>query len=364
MIDRENMNLDYKPTYPNQSKLNIGIVGAGEIVKYCHLPAYSAAGFNVVAICDKDLSKANALASQFSIPHVYDCTESLILRDDIHIIDIATPSQALPFLVELACKYKKHVLVQKPLALDLSTANEIATMVAEAGIKGAVNHQMRYSPAINAARDVLTKGLIGELNYAAFNVNVHQPWETWKFWHDIEFFTIYGHTIHYFDTLRYLLDKTPNFIYTQIAKGQNRDKVPGHLRDYSFLSFGDELIAQVDVNHDNKCTMDDWQAGFRLEGSLGVINGTNGALHNYPHGKEDTIAIYTTPNNQWHKPILEGRWFPDAFMGTMGELMFAIENKREARNSIKDGIDTIKMVSACVQSIKENRPVFLAELED
>lgn len=356
------MNLDYKPRYPAKAKYKIGIVGAGEIVKHCHLPAYQMAGFEVVAICDNDFAKAQALAKAFNIPHVYTSSTELISQDDIDIIDIAVPSQALPNVVEQACKYKKHVLCQKPLGLTIESARDMAQMVESAGVKGAVNHQMRYSPSINAAKSALSQSLIGEVNYLGINVNVKQPWETWTFWHDVKHFTIFGHTIHYFDTLRYLLGKTPEFIYTQVAKGVNRTQVPGNLRDYSFINFGGELIAQIDVNHDNKSPMDDWKAGFRIEGSHGVINGTNGALHNYPHGKEDTLEIYTEESKNWYRPELEGRWFPHAFMGTMGELMLAIEQDTLADNSIQDGVDTLRIALASVKSIEENRPVYLSEI--
>ena len=356
------MNLDYAPNYPERSPYNIGIVGAGDIVKFCHLPAYKKAGFKVTAICDKDINKAKSLASEFNIPNVCVDAKALIALDDVDIIDIAIPSQAVPSVVALACHYKKHVLCQKPLGLSIDSARQLADMVDEAGIIGAVNHQMRYSPAINAAKNALSQQLIGDINYAAFNVNVRQPWETWTFWHEIEYFTIFGHTIHYFDSLRYLLGRTPNFIYTQVANAAERDDVPGFLRDYSFIDFGGELKAQIDVNHDNKCNMDDWQAGFRLEGNKGAINGTNGALHNYPHGKEDAIEIFTTSDQQWHRPKLEGRWFPDAFMGTMGELMLAIQNKVAPDNSIRDGVDTIKIAIASIESIKQNRPIYLEEI--
>lgn len=352
----------YKPEYPKNSPLNIGIVGAGEIVKFCHLPAYKMANFNVVAIFDLDIKKARELAEEFNIPYVCKSSEELISMDSVHIIDIAIPSQAMPNIVEIAAKYKKHILCQKPLGLSVKSAQHISDVVESAGIKGAVNHQMRYSPSVNCAKNLLKKEIIGELNYAAFHVNVKQPWEQWTFWHDVPFFTIYGHTIHYFDTLRYLLNKTPEFIYTQMASGMNRDGVPGKLRDYSYLDFGGDLKVQVDVNHDNKCGMDDWAAGFRLEGSRGVIEGTNGALHNYPHGKEDTIRIYSTVNETWQRPLLEGRWFPDSFMGTMGELMNSIINNTEANNSVKDGVDTIRMVMACIESVKQNRPIYLNEI--
>lgn len=355
------MKLSYKPRYPKNTKLKIGIVGAGEIVKYSHLPAYKMANFEVTAIFDINKQKARALAEEFNIKYICKTAEELASLDCVDIIDIATPVEVTPIIVEYACKFGKHVLCQKPLATSLKQAILIEQMLKEANLKGAINHQMRYSPSVNAAKDALKKNVIGDISYLAFNINVHQPWENWKFWHNTPNFAIWGHTIHYFDTLRYLLERSPKFIYTQTSPGVNRN-LPGSIKNYSFLDFGANLKSQVDVNHDNKCSLDDWKAGFRIEGHKGIINGTNGALHNYPHGKKDEIEIFTIDDDQWHRPKLEGRWFPHAFMGTMGELMLSIDNNTEANNSIANGIDTIKMVEASIISINENRPVYLEEL--
>ncbi|MCL4318739.1 MAG: gfo/Idh/MocA family oxidoreductase, partial [Firmicutes bacterium] len=105
-------------------------------------------------------------------------------------------------------------------------------------------------------------------------------------------------------------------------------------------------------------------ATFRFEGTRGVIKGTNGALYNYPVGKEDTIAYLSKDiaGDTWISPRLEGRWFPHAFMGTMGELMRAIEEDREPENSVEDNLKTLQMVFAAKRSIEENRPVWLKEI--
>ncbi|MGR5143172.1 Gfo/Idh/MocA family protein [Photobacterium sp. DNB23_23_1] len=356
------MKMNYKPRYPIEAKQKIGIVGAGEIVKYCHLPAYRMANFEVTAISDLDHEKAKRLAEEFCIPNVCKTSAELAALDCVDIIDIATPAEVTPSIVELACIHSKHVLCQKPLALDVAQARLMDIMLKECNLKGAVNHQMRYSPSVNAARDLIQRGELGELSHLSIDVNVRQPWEEWTFWHNTPNYNMWGHTIHYFDTLRYLLDKTPTFIYTQATSGFERGIGEDHIKDYSFLDFGNRLKAQVDVNHDNRYPMEDWKAGFRVEGSKGVINATNGALHNYPHGKEDEIAFLNCEEKIWHKPKLEGRWFPHAFMGTMGELMLAIDKDTQANNSIEDGIDTIRMVEAAVKSINENRPVYLEEI--
>lgn len=65
----------------------------------------------------------------------------------------------------------------------------------------------------------------------------------------------------------------------------------------------------------------------------------------------------------WFTPKLEGKWFPHAFMGTMGELMAAIEEGREAENSVQDNLWTMRMLFAAYRSMEENRPVRLEDIQ-
>ncbi|UUZ96445.1 hypothetical protein LJK87_20360 [Paenibacillus sp. P25] len=110
---------------------------------------------------------------------------------------------------------------------------------------------------------------------------------------------------------------------------------------------------------------EDWYATFRFEGTEGAIRGTNGALYNYPAGREDTIGFYSRhlEPDCLYVPHLEGRWFPHAFMGTMGELIRAVEEGREPENSMADNLVTLQTVFATYRSMAENRPVALEEIK-
>jgi len=70
--------LDYKPKLPTRLDHGIGIVGAGGIVNYAHLPAYKKAGFKVVGVTDRDQEKAERTAKEHSIPRVFPSVEELL----------------------------------------------------------------------------------------------------------------------------------------------------------------------------------------------------------------------------------------------------------------------------------------------
>jgi predicted dehydrogenase len=357
------LELDYKTELPKDKSIGIGIVGAGGIVQACHLPAYQMAGLNVIGIYDADQVKASKVADDFNINHVFQSLEQLVEHPDIQIVDIAIPAKFQPEVVELVVSKGKHVLCQKPLGESFQEAKRIVDAVEAAGVRGAINQQMRWAPSIRASHNLIERGLLGQLTQATIQVNVLTEWEQWPWITEIDRLEVMYHSIHYMDSIRFLAG-TPEYIYAdgarfpgQISKGETRTLI--------HMKFPGETRGLIHDNHNNWSGEDDWYATLRLEGTDGIIKGTNGALYNYPVGREDTLTFLSKKINPsyWFTPKLEGKWFPDAFMGTMGELMRAIEENREPENSVQDNLLTIRMLFAAYRSMEENRPVWLEEIE-
>lgn len=361
------MNLDweYKPPLPRNREMGIGFVGAGEIVRGCHLPAYRMAGFRVIGIYDRDRAKAEALAREFDIGTVFDSVEQLASHPDVEIADIAVPAQYQVEIVRQLAPYRLHLLCQKPLAEDYAAASEIEALCREAGVKAAVNQQMRWAPGIQASRKAVKQGWIGEPYQGAIQVHVTTPWELWGWLAQTERLEIMYHSIHYLDAIRYVLGKPPKSVFADGSRFPGAVSVRGETRTTIQLLYEDEMRGLVYDNHTNVAEPGDWFATFRFDGTEGVVKGTNGTMYNYPVGQADTVALYSKrlQPHGWYEPELEGRWYPHAFIGSMGELMRAIEEDREPENSVKDNLFTMKTVFAAYRSMELGRAVLLDEIK-
>jgi predicted dehydrogenase len=357
------LGLDYKPKLPKNKTRGIGIVGAGEIVSEAHLPAYEIAGFNVVGIYNRTKSKAEAVAERFRIPKIYDSIEELVSDPEVEIVDIALTPDLQPEIVRLAAAAGKHVLCQKPLAENYVDAKSIVEMCRQAGVIGAINQQMRWAPGIRASHSIINQGWLGELTQATIQVNVNTDFAKWPFLQHTDKLEVKNHSIHYMDAIRFLFG-TPEYIYADGAKYPGQ-QVKGETRTMLHMKFPGEVRGLIQDNHNNWANEEDWYATYRFEGTRGIIKGTNGALYNYPVGRADTISFITKEidSQSWFHPELEGKWFPHAFMGTMGELMRAIEENREPENSVLDNLVTFQMLAAAYRSMEENRPVRLDEIQ-
>src|SRR5256886_13307612 len=92
---------------PRRLDWRVGCLGAGFIMRDCHLVAYRQAGFAPVAIASRDVATAKAVAAQHQLK-VHATYQDLLADPEIEIIDVAVPPDAQPELIRAACRHK-HV---------------------------------------------------------------------------------------------------------------------------------------------------------------------------------------------------------------------------------------------------------------
>lgn len=334
--------------------LGIGIVGAGGIVQYGHLPAYQAAGLNVVAITDIDLDKARDVAARFGIPAVVASTEELVRTAGVDIVDVAVPPWEQPTVVAVAVEARRHLLCQKPFALDLDAARAMVAGAEAAGVRLAVNQQMRWEPAIAAARSLVRQGAVGQVSNSEIRVSVATPWHLWPWLAAAPRLEIMYHSIHYEDSLRSILGE-PAWVTSALGRSPGQGGVLGETRSTTILEYPDGSQALVAVDHDDEhgtpC------AELRIRGTEGAIEGTIGLLYDYPDGRVDTLELRRKGEAPRRFDFENVRWIPDAFLGPMSDLMDAIATGREPITSGRDNLRTLAVADAIYRSAEERRTI-------
>ena len=346
--------LDYQPKMPVSLNHGIGIVGAGGIVNYAHLPAYKKAGFKVIGILDKNKEQAARTAREHAVPKVYSSLEELLRDPQIGIVDIAVyPNQQIE-IVQQAASAGKHMLCQKPFADDYARALRSVEIANDAGVKIAVNQQMRWDAGIRCARLLIDDGWLGIPTHATIQVHCKTDWSLWPWIYHGRQLEIMFHSIHYIDSLRYLLGE-PEHVFTSGTRAPG-EQTAAETKTISIWEYSSGLQVLIDACHST--WQDDSYAIFRLEGTEGLIKGTIGLMYNYPKGRPDTLEFMSKRHNQtWFSPTLNDLWIPDAFVGPMASLMCAIENNCEPETSGRDNLRTLQIVFAEYRSMAEKRAV-------
>jgi predicted dehydrogenase len=346
------MQIPYKPQLP-KTKQPIVIIGASGIVKDAHLPAYKMAGFEVFGITNRTFAKAQTMAAEFGIPHVFETVADAVKNAPANAVyDITVlPEQYIEILEQLPDG--AAVLIQKPMGNDLAEAKGILEVCERKNLVGAINFQLRFAPFVAAARYLIDEGIIGELYDMEFKVTVNTPWELFPLIKVHPRLEILFHSVHYIDCIRSFIGD-PKSVLAKTWKHPLKDLSSS--RSTIILDYGDTMRAVINTNHDHHFGPEHEESYIKWEGTKGAIKAKMGLLMNYPAGLEDVFE-YSVQNEsgqyEWTKVQLEGSWFPEAFVGTMANLMRFKEGSDSVLHaSVENVLGTMKVVEACYISNK------------
>lgn len=331
---------------PHKHDYGIGIVGAGLIVNAAHIPAYRKAGLQVKAVADINANALEQTAQRYGITDVYTDYRRLLERSDIDIIDIAIPNEGRVDIVKEAVAAGKHVLIQKPFAHRLEQAEEMVRLAREAGVKLAVNQNARYAPFYHAVKQVIDSGALGELYLMTHEMRINQDAGMGDTWYaQVPHFLVVDYDIHHIDLMRYWSGMTPERVYASGTRmrGQN---FACDMTVLTTMEFGNGLRAQLTTVDTTQNDEHFWR--FSVEGSQGSLYGRIASGYKLPR------VEYCTNGNpgRWTRLSLRGEWFPDAFYGTMFELMSAIGEDREPAIGGGDNLQTLKVMHSVMRSLE------------
>ncbi|MFB3921395.1 MAG: Gfo/Idh/MocA family protein [Terriglobia bacterium] len=360
------LDLQHHAPPPRKKDYRIGAIGAGFIMRDCHLVAYRNAGYNVVGITSQPPEQAREVATLRVIPRVYNTNEELLADSSIEVVDIAVPPNLQLGIVREAVKHSNHIkgiLAQKPLATNYQEAKEIVRLCHDAGIMLGVNHNMRYDQSIRALKTVLNRGYLGELVLATIEMRAIPHWQTWV--KDLGKVTLLNMSIHHLDSFRFLFGD-PKSVYVSArtdprTKFNHTDGIVLYILEYA-NGFRATSWDDVWAGPAREGGAPDTYIKWRVEGTDGLAQGTIG-WPSYPNATPSTIDFTTKAQpGVWFAPRWKEVWFPDAFEGTMGMLLEALATGSEPAVSGRDSLKTMALLDACYKSIAEHRPVEIEEI--
>lgn len=143
--------------------VKIGVIGAGSFAEHHLKELAKVTCAKVVAICDINKELADEKAKLFNIESVYYNHHDLLAREDIDAVTLPLPDQIHREIAVDSLKAGKHVLCEKPMALNLDDCKAMVKASKETGKHLMVGQIGRYTPAFVKAKEILESGLIGDL---------------------------------------------------------------------------------------------------------------------------------------------------------------------------------------------------------
>lgn len=330
----------------------IAIIGAGGIVHDAHLPAYRKAGWAVFGIYDLSKPKAQNLAAEFEIPLVFDSISQMVQAAPQNIVyDIAVPASVLAEVLEIIPE-NAVILMQKPMGENIQEADEILRICRRKNFTAAVNFQMRFIPAVVAAKKLIDSGVLGQLHDIEIKMNIYHPWHLWEFLFKVPRMEMLYHSIHYMDLMRYFFGN-PKRIYAKTLKHPHMMQLAS-TRSTIILEYDDVIKSNINTNHGHDFGLKHQESFIKFEGTKGAIKTTLGLNIDYPEGVPDTFEYITIEYNEareWKSVDFNASWFPDAFIGSMANVMcFAEGSESLLINAAESAYQTMELVEAAYAS--------------
>jgi len=155
-------------------KMNVGMVGCGDIAGYTAFFMRLNRGIKIVACCDISRQRAEAFARRHGIKQVFTDYTAMLSEAKLDAVYLAVPHNLHFEMIKQAIDFKTPVLVEKPLTRTLAEGVEIVKITHKAGLKLAVNYQYRYDAGCYRLARAAQGGQLGEIRYARINIPWHR----------------------------------------------------------------------------------------------------------------------------------------------------------------------------------------------
>ena len=154
------------------TKLKAGVIGTG-FIGPVHLEALRRLGISVAALCDLP-DRVRAAAGRFGIPEAFGDYGELLQSPNVDVIHIASPNRFHCEMSLAALRAGKHVVCEKPLAMNTRETARIVKLARGSGKVFAVNYNVRFYPAVLTLRRMVADGELGDIIHV--NGSYLQDW--------------------------------------------------------------------------------------------------------------------------------------------------------------------------------------------
>ena len=331
----------------DKKRLKLGVIGVGRIAM-AHLNAAMDLRDQVelMAIADIRADRAKDVAGEFGVENVYSDYRDLLADREIEAVIVCLPNHLHHPVCRDAARAKKHILVEKPMAMNTAEADEMIEETRAHGVILMVGQSRRFSDGmkeISRRLDEIGSPFRIDIN---FLVSFPQPpTDWWKISEKAGGLVILLQGSHSVDTILWLLNKIPSTVFS--ISGRQNPLWEGEDEADIVLGFDSGELATV---HLSLNTSPDLHEAI-IVGPKGTMR-----LFEFPTGKTFGFSYRLDIND---KTILEGEQVPSLFTVQLKEFFEAIRDNRPPLASGEEVRKTMLVLDAILRSDREGKVVQL-----
>jgi predicted dehydrogenase len=347
--------------------VNIGLLGCGFVATFYMQGLAEVPNAKVVAVAGRDGAKARDFAGRWGIADVAADLEAVAARADVDLVLIALPNKVHVEAVQLAARYKKHVVCTKPLGRNAGEARQMLEAVRSAGVLHGYAETEVFSPAVMRAKSLIDEGAIGRVltvRSREAHAGPHAP----HFWSAEEagggaLLDMGCHTI---EAARYFIGKDVKPVEV-LAWGDtlvHTDKTTAEDNAVVLLRFADGALGQSELSWTARGSLDLRNEVFGTEGSLFTDVTRSTPINGFVRGTGSYLLEKAESNSGWVFPLPdEARVY--GYHEEMKHFVDCVARNTPPRETFADGVIVNTIIDAAYRSIREHRwvPVDEAEID-
>ncbi len=362
-----------------KEKVGIGIIGTGFARKVqipCFLECEDA---QIISVSSGRLENAEATAKEFGIAHWTDDWRETVSHKDVDLVCITTPPNLHLEMTLFAIENGRHILCEKPMAMNEREALEMTGKAREKGVLALIDHELRFQDGRQKAFEMLRRGDIGKIRHAKYNFRApHRgdPNVPWNWWSDAgagggALGAIGSHVV---DSLLWFLGTEVSQVFCQLQTHikRRKDENSGEMRE---VTSDDEVnmilrFAGGDLTEDATGIVSISMTEYPKYQNRIEFFGSDGAIRVEHRGE---IFLAGAGENDWREidfglgRAVEGvadTGFSRGFMSFAPEIVKAIrEGKSEIEHAatFADGLKVQVVLDKAVESNKNGCAVKISE---
>lgn len=336
-------------------KIGVAILGTGWVSTE-HIKAFQQNPHTeVVALLSRDRARAEAKSQELGLPKCRPFTDlgELLADESIRIVAICTPHH-LHAEQGIACaEAGRHILVEKPVALQLSELRALQEVVGKTRVKSLVSFVLRWNPLFETIKALLADNVLGKLFMAevGYLSGVGEWYSGYEWMRQKKYggSNLLSAGCHAVDAVRWFVGQEVVEVFAYSNTGpENRLQYEYDTNSITLMRFADGTIGKV------ACSLE-WVAPYTfpivLAGTAGTLRNNQLFTSRWP-GQKDWAAIPTVlPDTAevTHHP----------FVGEINHFVDCILNDTESHCNIADAVRTHEICFASEVSAREGKPVTL-----
>lgn len=169
-----------------KEQIGIAIIGTG-FARKVQIPTFLACdNVFIASVASGSLENARATAAECGAVHFTDDWRETVVRDDVDLVCITTPPNLHREMTLLAIENGKHILCEKPMAMNLAEAEEMTVAASDKPLLALIDHELRFQPGRQIAYKMLREGAIGKIRHvkcvfqAPHRGDPNIPWNWWS----------------------------------------------------------------------------------------------------------------------------------------------------------------------------------------